>query len=867
MPLLERETELRVFQTRLAGLRGANRDGGACLLVHGEAGAGKTTLVQAARQQAGNDVEWLWGACEPLLAAPVLGPLIELMDRLPPSLAQAVHAGRATPEVSAGMLALLRDRPRPAVLVIDDVHWADGATLDLLRYVGRRIRSTRSLLVLCWRDDALGASHPLRWLLGSLPADCTARLPLPPLSEQAVAELARQAGRNAEGLHAATQGNPFFVTEWLAGDGRRLPAAVRDAVLGRAAQLSPSAREALDLVSVAPAGLEADVIDAIIDGAAAALDECAAAGLLQRESGLLRFRHELARQSIQSVCEPARAASLHGAVFDALSLRGAQTARLVHHAEHGGLPAAVVRLAPVAAREAARAGAHRQAAAHCSLALSHAAHLDPVQQAELLVAHSVACMSMHRIDEALRSRRQALELHRRLQQPLAQGIDLREMARIEWFGGAIAQGQAHAAAAIAVLSVLAASREPQAPRELALAQATMAHLHLFDESPAVVLDWGGRAAAWFEAHADDPGLCYALSIVAPAELTRADTPAAWQCLERSLAIALRLDLPEAVARVHAVVASMALLHRQFERLHAACDAGIGYCDARDRDLDAARLRIRRACAWIEQGEWPAARTELQIVRATPELSPLEDEQSRHLLALLDLRAGLDSADDYWSRMIDGRLALSVDPWYSPQTGATVEAAWLRGDPQAAARIARAALPVALRTGDRWRIGRLGCWLRRCGDDPQIDPLAVAAPHRLELAGDLRAAAAAWASFGCRYEQAMVLLFGDADAQREALVLFDTLGAAPAARAARQALRAAGVRSIPRGPYGAVRNDPLGLTPRERTVLALLREGLSNRAIAQRLHRSERTVEHHVSALLGKLGLASRLALSHDDTQK
>ena len=303
--LLERDRELQWFEQRLAALRRDDTDAATCVLIHGEAGAGKTALMQAVRSAAGNDVLWLRGACEPLLAAGALMPLVDLLDELPRSLAQAVRSGRATLEVLAGMLALLRDRARPAVLVIDDVQWADGATLDLARYLGRRIAATRALLVLCWRDTTLAADHPLRLLLGGLPPRHTQRFALEPLSPRAVADLAQRAGRSAKGLHAATRGNPFFVTEWLAGDGLRLPAAVRDAVLARLAPLSDAARDIVELVSAAPAGLEPDVIDSIIEDSSAALGEAIAAGLLQREGTVLRFRHELARQSVQSACEAA----------------------------------------------------------------------------------------------------------------------------------------------------------------------------------------------------------------------------------------------------------------------------------------------------------------------------------------------------------------------------------------------------------------------------------------------------------------------------------------------------------------------------------------------------------------------------------
>ena len=868
-PLLERDAELRLFDARIAALRAADHEGGSCLLVHGEAGAGKTTLVQAARQRSGDSgaggdgVEWLWGACEPLLAAPPLGPLIDLLDRLPPTLSHAVRSGHATPDVLSGMLAMLRDRAKPAVMVIDDVQWADSATLDLLRYVGRRIHLTRALLVLCWRDDALPADHPLRGLLGSLPPQRTVRVPLAALSPEAVAELAQRAGHSAQGLHAATHGNPFFVTEWLAGDGRRLPAAVRDAVLARAAQLSPAARDALALASVAPAGLEADVIDAIIDDAALALDECVAVGLLLRDGGWLRFRHELARQSVLAANDPARATALHGAVFDALSHAGAQTARLVHHAELAGLSRAVVQLAPLAADEAASAGAHRQAAAQYALALSHADQLDQRQQAALLVAHGSACMAGHQLDHALQSRQRALALHRHLNEPLAEGLDLRELARIEWFRGDIAQAKLHGAAAIEVLSRQAV------PRELALAHATMGHLHLLDESAAAALEWSHRALAWFDADGDEMGIGYALSLVATAELIRDDQPRYWQWMERSLAIALQQGTAEPVSRLYASVASMALVHRCFERLHAACDAGIAYCDARDLDLYSARLRIRRAGGWIEQGLWPAARRELQGVQATPDLALREKQESTHLLALLDLRAGDPAAAQAWTAQLAQPLEPGRNTWYAPRVTAVAEAAWLSGDHPAVLRIARPALAAARRTGERWRIGQLACWLKRAGHDealPAAFAADVALPFRLELEGDHRAAAAAWSALGCRYEQGLALLGGDADAKREALALFDALGALPAARLARQTLRALGIRDVPRGPYSAVRKDPQGLTPRERAVAVLLQQGLSNRAIAERLHRSERTVEHHVSSLLAKLGL-SRAELSRAGLEK
>ena len=863
--LLERAAEMSVLAERIAVLRGATA-AGACVLLSAEAGGGKTSLLTEAARRAAADVEWLWGACEPMLSPPPLGALIDLLERLPPSLATAVRAARHTPEVIAGMLALLRERQTPAVLVIDDVQWADGATLDLLRYVGRRIESTRALLVLSYRDEALGSDHPLIGVLSGLPARACTRLRLAPLSGDAVAELARRAGRSARGLHRVTQGNPFFVTELLAGAANVLPASVRDAVLARAALLPIEVRDVLELASVAPAQVEIEVLDALVDDARARVDACAAAGLLQLDGSALRFRHELARRAIEASLTPGRAAALHAAMFDALSVRGAGAARLVHHAAHAGLSGAVLALAPQAAREAAQASAHRQAAVLYGLALEHAAAASTHGRAALHVAHADECVLVNRVDDAMVSRREALALHRQVGDLLAEGMDLRALACIEWCRGDAHSGQPYAQAAIEVLE------QTGAPRELAMAYATMAQLHLLGEAAAPASEWGLKALALVDDRrgdrvddsGDDPGdaegLACALYVVGAAQLRSDDAPEAWNRLNRSLAIALGHGLEEHVGRAYVCIASLYLVHRRyadFDRSHAE---GLAYCAAHDMDMYLCRLQIRRGYALLESGQWSAAEAQITAVRQTAALTGLQQEQSAHLQALLDLRRGCERADAYWTDMIEGRHVLSVDPWYAPQAVARCEAAWLRGDDAQVRQIALAALATlnaATRNGEGWCIGQLACWLRRAGGDAPHIASGVAAPCGLELAGDLRAAAAAWAALGCRYEQALALLGGDAADLRRAHALLDELGAAPAARIARRRLRALGVRDLQRGTNRRTRDDPLGLTARERQVLELLAKALSNRAIAQQLHRSERTVENHVAALLGKLGVATR----------
>jgi DNA-binding CsgD family transcriptional regulator len=361
----------------------------------------------------------------------------------------------------------------------------------------------------------------------------------------------------------------------------------------------------------------------------------------------------------------------------------------------------------------------------------------------------------------------------------------------------------------------------------------------------------------FEGLGDGEGLAYALNTVGTAQLRADDAPLAWARLHRSLDMALAHGFDEHAARAYTNIASLLVVHRRYAELDRPCAEGAAYCEARDMDMYWCRLHIRHSYALLQRGRWNEAEEEIEAVRHREQLTGLEQEQSAHVQALLDLRRGAPRSDAYWQAQVDGRHALSVDPWYAPQAVARCEAAWLRGDDALVRRIASTAFDAASRSGECWRIGELACWLRRAGGETPRIAQPVAAPCAHELAGDLRGAAAAWAALGCRYEQALALLGGDAADLREAHALLDELGAAPAARIARRRLRALGVRDLQRGTNRRTRTDPLGLTARERQVLELLAKALSNRAIAQQLHRSERTVENHVAALLGKLGVASR----------
>ena len=458
-----------------------------------------------------------------------------------------------------------------------------------------------------------------------------------------------------------------------------------------------------------------------------------------------------------------------------------------------------------------------------------------------------------RLDQARDARGQALSLYRALGERGLEGSVLSGMARVLWLLGDTADGKRLAREAIQVLE----SIDPPAQRGLAMAYAVMAQLHLLDATHGAARDWGRRAVQQAESACDLETLAHALNTVGSAELAASDVPEAWARLRRSLALALDHAWPVLAARAYANLVVHMLVHRKHREWPALCAEALAFCEARDFDLHAAWLHIRRAFGRIEIGQWDLAEAELNQVLAMPGLVAMDRRQAEHLLALIGLRRGHPTSRQHWIELLEGRRELRPAPWYAPPSVSGAEAAWLLGRPELLLRWVRQHLPGAIATGESWRSGQLAVWLRRLGRLDQLPEIPLAAPCEAELRGDLEGAARAWGDAGNPYEQGLSLLGGNVTQLRRALALFEQLGAAPAANLARRRLRECGVLTGLRGLNRTTRTDPLGLTPRERRLLGELAQGLSYRDIAARWHRSPRTVEHHALHLLAKLGLSSR----------
>ena len=307
-PLLERQAEL---QTLGAAVERAAAGRGSAVLVLGEAGIGKTSLVHAFLAEVAGRARILAGGCEDLLTPRALGPLRDAARAAPGGPLTAALSPSADPDlVFAAVVDELAAPPSPAVLVVEDAHWADGATLDVLRYLGTRVRDLPAVLLLTYRDDALARDHPLRAVLGVLGRTAATRLRLSPLTADAVRDLAVATSLNPAELFQLTSGNPFFVSEVLANPGEVVPPTVVDAVLARVRTLSPAAQTALDRLAVIPAGAEVDLVRVLV-GDLAPVAEAERAGVVEVREDIVAFRHELARRPAARQARPRSARAGH----------------------------------------------------------------------------------------------------------------------------------------------------------------------------------------------------------------------------------------------------------------------------------------------------------------------------------------------------------------------------------------------------------------------------------------------------------------------------------------------------------------------------------------------------------------------------
>jgi DNA-binding CsgD family transcriptional regulator/tetratricopeptide (TPR) repeat protein len=846
--LLERQAELQTLRT---AVERAGTGRGSAVLVLGEAGIGKTSLVHAFLAELAGRARILAGACEDLLTPRALGPLRDAARSAPDGPLAAALSPSADPDlVFATVIDELAAPPSPAVLVVEDVHWADGATLDVLRYLGTRVRDVPAVLLLTYRDDALARDHPLRGVLGVLGSTAATRLRLTPLTADAVRDLAAPSSLDPAELFQLTSGNPFFISEVLANPCDVVPPTVVDAVLARVRTLSPAAQQALDRLAVIPAGAEVDLVRVLV-GDLAPVAEAERAGVVEVRQDVVAFRHELARRAVTESLPASVRIELNADVLGALRASpDCDPFRALHHAVEAGDDDAVVAHGEAAAREATRVGAHPQAAACYAQVLARGHRLTTARRAALGEAYSWALSNSNQLHFAVTAAGTAAELwqqdgdDRRLVRALV------TLSRQQWLT------ERPVAARVSAERAFELARPFGDGYPYALATGNLGGL-------LVVIDREAEGLPYLEESIAIAGRCGAASVAAlmgnyrgSALLQLGDLSGREELL-LSVTHARELGNHEFVMRAYYNLIEGLWRLGEYREALGYIEQGENFGRDRDFRVHGYMFAARRCRLALMRGEWVRAEAGLRELLEGQGDPGMIGRETVPVLARVLVRQGSPDAAEWLARAARHAAQADVLEWLVPAGLAHIEQAWLAGDRTQAGPFPELLLERTNRPGTLvWR-GELLTYLGRLGY-PAAPFAGCPEPYAAALRGDWRSAADAWLDAGDPYEHAVALAeSGQVEPTLEALAILDGLGAGPAAAIVRRRLRDLGVARLPRRPRPGTRANPAGLTGRQLEILQLVAAGLSNAEIARRLVVSPRTVDHHVSAILAKLGVPTR----------
>ncbi|MET0726050.1 MAG: AAA family ATPase [Leifsonia sp.] len=820
---------------------------GALIFVGGEAGVGKSALVRALASASADRVRVRVGGVDNVTTADALSAFRDAIPELEPVLGESGDRVRVLRSLRSALAG------EPSLLVLEDLHWADEASLDALRFLGRRLEGLPVLIIATYRHDEVTPRHPLSAVLGDLAGlPGVSRLVVSPLTVQGVAELIERtdAALDPTALHERTGGNAFFVTEVLAAGRNDVPATVRDAVVTRMARLSPTASDVVAAAAILGTASDIELIASVAGQPVDSVGEPIETGvLIEGADGSVGFRHELARQSVEQGLSPIRRRQLHRHALDELSRRTPDDHRtLAHHATGCGDESAALRHATLAAERATRLGAHREAAVQYRVAIRSGGDGSP-DRAALFEALSYECYLTDQLPEAIAARRQALEVHQLAEHALRTGDTERWLSRLSWFLGRGDDAERYAARAVATLERLGDSHE------LAMALSNMSQMRMLAKDDDDAVAWGERALTLARRLGDVEVETHALNNIGTALISGGRIEQGTSDLVRSLRLALAADLHEHAARAYTNLGSISVEGRRFDDGLRFLDEGIAYCEERDLDSWTRYMMAGRAVALGDLGRWDDAMTTARRVLDAHDVAPISAIPAAATAARIEARRGVDGADHL-------ELAVSLAARtgelqrIAPATCAAAELAWLAGRTDDIGSITGDAWVLAIEHADPWAAGELAWW-RDIGGVRDSVAEALAEPFALMIRGSWRDAADSWDAIGSPIWAAYSRgLDPDVEVAQLAIRALDALGAAAAVDAVLRTRRDRGL-TLPRRPHASTRENVAQLTRRELDVLGLLADGLSTAEIADRLVLSPRTVEHHIGAVLRKLDAPTR----------
>jgi len=851
MELIERDGFLALLQTHFKNIKEGE---GHCVLVCGEAGIGKTSLIKAFSAELKKDYKIYQGTCDALFAPRPLAPLYDVALQMQSELIQPGGGIEDRAGLFINFFRELNSQNKASVIVFEDIHWADEATLDFIKFLARRITQLRCLFILTYRDDEIGARHPLRNVLTDLPADTFTRIRLTPLSREAVYKMANEKGYDAENVYNISGGNPFYVNEILASYSPGVPDNIKDAILSVYDRQEEGTKHAWQICSVIPEGIEISRFAKIKASWDEGMDHCFALKIIIVKNDRIIFKHELYRRTIEGSLSPLKRIALNKIILELFLTsfeEQGEIERIVQYAKNANENELVCKYAPIAAKQAASVGAHIEAAKLFFTAIEYTDVNDEDQLVNLYESYAYECFLNNQIKEAINYQGKASQIWRNKNKPEQTGNSLRFLSRLCWFDGNRDDAEKYGQASIQILEPLPPSRAK------AMSLSNMAQLKMVSEEMPECVKWGNMAIEMAKEINDDETLCHALNNVGASQWKiQATKETGKMLLIESLALALKKSFHEHAARAYSNIIYNYIEDKDYDFAKRFLEEGITYCEDLGLDSSNKYQQYLKARLLLETGDWNAAISIAKNLLQNEVLPGTIKAACLNLLTTIKIRRGepdvlflLDEAKALAFKTREHQRVI-------PMMIALLEYEWLTGKKIITDEELKICIELTQKVDNIFLNSEIHFWLQKTGKKvPGLQELSE--PYKYLMEGKINKAADFWQKKGCPFENAFALFEGNETDKKNALLLFQQLGANAVSEKIKMEMRAGGIKKIPRGLRKSTQANPAQLTNRELDVLQLLQQGNQNKEIAGALFISPKTADHHISSILFKLDVNSR----------
>jgi len=860
MELIERAGPLSLLRSKFEDV---SAEEGHCIIVNGEAGIGKTSLVRAFCQGIKEKATIYLGTCDALFTPRPLAPLYDIIWQLLPSFSQLSPHIEDRVNLFTQFFHSLGSQDGTTILVFEDIHWADEATLDFIKFLARRITRIHCLFILTYRDDEVHALHPLRNLLGQLPSHSFTRLQPAPLSKDAVSKLASEKGYNGEDVYSISAGNPFYVNEILASYSPGIPENIKDSILSVYHRLDDKTRRLWEMLSVQPTGFEVDYLEKIEPQYDTSLAPCLEAKILLLRNGRLFFKHELYRRTIETALSPFLRIALHKTVLQRFRdnfERNGEIYRIIHHAKNANEHGLVVHFAPLAARQAASLGAHLEASRLYFSAIEYFQGNDKDMLAGFYESYAYECYLTNRVGEAIVYQTRATNIWKDKENLEKRGHTLWFLSRLWWFDGNRRQSEACAQQAIDLL----ADRPSSTAK--AMAFSNMSQLKMLSDKAVECIFWGNKAIDLAKELDDRETLCHALNNVGTVQMRiPSNKQKGIDLLQQSLGIALANGYQEHAARAYTNLGSDAVRIKDYPFAAKIIEEGLRYCEERELGSWQTYMLSWKAKLLLDTGKWEEAAGIAADLIGKSDHASIVKVGALVVAGTIKMRKGEPDALPTLLKARTKAFESMELQRILPALAALLEYEWVTGEDHVERTALEYAIGLIGQPGHLRESSEFEFWLFKVRK--QALPMhETEKGYRANNPKMALEAAAGWQRLGCPYEQALLLFEGDADSKKEAISIVHRLGAQAVYEKMKDEMRGSGITGIPRGLRKTTQSNPAQLTDRELGVLRLLKEGLQNKEIGSRLFISAKTVDHHISSILFKLDVNSRARAVQEATR-